>query len=230
MLAWLLSPGVVIRFHDKDPTSPPRVYGVPKKMPLEKSYISYTLFYLILLQFCVLDVPCSVTTSTLSLVRALEESVSMQSRLVLNRHTGCGKLFLLLQVAEYAASSSAWLVLHIPWACLLVDASTPSTYSLRTRPISSPAPPARPSVASAPPTPKSSASSTPPPPSNPRMATPCRREEGEPTPPRIVFPRLIAINDFQALTGRSMYRDTQGRFIRQHHLASCASCWSTRVG
>ncbi|KAJ7506227.1 hypothetical protein B0H11DRAFT_2220144 [Mycena galericulata] len=33
-----------------------------------------------------------------------------------------------------------------------------------------------------------------------------------------VFPLLIAIDDFQALAGRSMYRNPQRRFIRPHHL------------
>ncbi|KAJ7441788.1 hypothetical protein B0H11DRAFT_1932716 [Mycena galericulata] len=42
---------------------------------------------------------------------ALEESLAL---LVLNGRTGCGKSVLLLQAAEYAAASSAWLVLYIP--------------------------------------------------------------------------------------------------------------------
>jgi hypothetical protein len=38
----LLAPGVAMRFHDLDPSSPFRVYGVPKHMVLEVQFI---LFY-----------------------------------------------------------------------------------------------------------------------------------------------------------------------------------------
>ncbi|KAJ7475250.1 mitochondrial ribosomal death-associated protein 3-domain-containing protein [Mycena galericulata] len=225
----LLSPGVVTRFHDTEPTSPLRVYGVPKKM---------------LLEFRILGVPCSVTTSTtLSLVRVLEESVSSPSRLVLNGRAGCGKSFLLLQAAEYAAASSAWLVLYIPRARRLVDASTPYTYSLRTRTYLQPRA-ARETLRrigtanahilrflnTTAPIQLENGDALP-------EGTPLldvvqagQGEEGEPAAhaclegiiremaTQTVFPLLIAIDDFQALTGRSMYRDPQGRFIRPHHL------------
>ncbi|KAJ7470060.1 hypothetical protein B0H11DRAFT_2435023 [Mycena galericulata] len=106
---------------------------------------------------------------------ALEESLALLSWLVLNGRTGCSKSVLLLQAAKYAAASSAWLVLYIPRARCLVDAGTPYTYSSAPAPISSPAPPTRPSAASAPLTPTSSASSIPPPPSSSSTAMLDRR-------------------------------------------------------
>ncbi|KAJ7432591.1 hypothetical protein B0H11DRAFT_1646225, partial [Mycena galericulata] len=153
-------------------------------------------------------------------------------RLVLNGRSGCDKLFLLLQAAECATASAAWLVLYVPCTRRLVDASTPYNYSLRTRTLAS---------------------------ANAHIfrflntTDPIQLENGEALPgytaarrrpdgpgrggrarracvSRVHYPRygnqdrvpaaalLIAINDFQALAGRSMYRDPQGRFIRPHHL------------
>ncbi|KAJ7632787.1 mitochondrial ribosomal death-associated protein 3-domain-containing protein, partial [Roridomyces roridus] len=208
---------------------PLRVFGVPKKM---------------LVEFRILGVPCSVTTSTtLSIVRALQESISVPSRLILNGRAGCGKSFLLLQAAEYAAATEEWFVFYVPRAQRFVDGSTPYAYSLRTRTYLQ-LRAARETLR--------------------RLGTanehilehlyttePITLESGEILPEgtplldvvdagqeeegelnahvclealmaemgrQTVFPVLIAIDDFQALAGRSLYRDPHGRFIRPHHL------------
>ncbi|KAJ7083705.1 mitochondrial ribosomal death-associated protein 3-domain-containing protein [Mycena belliarum] len=212
-----------------DATSPLRVFGLPKHM---------------LLEFRILGMPCSVTTSaTLSIIRALEESKSKSARLVLNGRPGCGKSFLLLQAAEYAAASGEWIVLYIPRTRRFVDGSSPYQYSLATQTYLQPR----------------AASET-----LDRLGTANQhllevmytsrnfeldgttypegtplidiinalkekeeeihavaalehilRELGEQT----LFPVLIAIDDFQTLAGPTLYRDPRFRMIRPHHLS-----------
>ncbi|CAK5283731.1 unnamed protein product [Mycena citricolor] len=114
-----LGTGVLTRFDDKDPTAPMSAFGVPKHM---------------LLEFRILGAPCSVTTTTtLSLVRALEESKTRPAHVVLNGREGSGKSFLLLQAAQYASASRSWITIYVPRARTLVDGSTPYSYSLSTQ-------------------------------------------------------------------------------------------------
>ncbi|KAJ7702463.1 mitochondrial ribosomal death-associated protein 3-domain-containing protein [Mycena rosella] len=223
-----LGPGIATMFNHTDDTSPLRVYGLPKHM---------------LLEFRILGTPCSVTTSTtLSLIRALEESKETPARLVLNGRAGCGKSYLLLQAAEYAAESGEWIVLYIPRTRRFVDGSTPYSYSLATRTYLQPRA-ARETLQ--------------------RLGTvnehileyiftnhpielapdltfepgssildvidaaseeeayavvaleAVMRELGE----QDSFPVLIAIDEFQTLAGRTLYRDPRFHMIRPHHLS-----------
>ncbi|KAJ7442216.1 hypothetical protein B0H11DRAFT_498147 [Mycena galericulata] len=220
--------------------------GVPKEMLLEvrlSTFFSYISYFYYSSPFRG-ALPGDDVDDALA-GAALEESLALPSWLVLNGRTGCGKSVLLLQAAEYAAASSAWLVLYIPRARCLVDAGTPYTYSSAPAHISSPAPPARPSAASAPLTPTSSASSIPLPPSSSSTTTLDRRghkgtllpdvvqaaqdEEGEPAAhaclesiirelaTQTVFPLLIFIAHLKVLAGSSMYCKHQGHFIQPHH-------------
>ncbi|KAJ7460799.1 mitochondrial ribosomal death-associated protein 3-domain-containing protein [Mycena latifolia] len=225
-----LAPGVATRFDDEDGTAPHRVFGVPKHM---------------LLEYRILGTPCSVTTSTtLSIIRALEESKEKTARLVLNGRPGCGKSFLLLQAAEYASASGEWIVLYIPRARRLVDGSTPYHYSLQSQTYLQPraaletlhrlgvanqhllelifttAPlvldggaefPAGTQLLDVVDGVRNL--------EDPAHAVPALeyvlRELGEQT----LFPVLIAIDDFQALAGPTMYRDPRFHMIRPHHLS-----------
>ncbi|KAJ7230213.1 mitochondrial ribosomal death-associated protein 3-domain-containing protein [Mycena pura] len=226
----MLAPGVVTRFHDSDPTSPLRVFGVPKHM---------------LLEFRVLGAPCSVTTATtLSLIRALEEAKAHPARLVLNGRPGCGKSFLLLQAAQYASSSREWIVLYIPRARRLVDASTPYAYSLATRTYVQPRA-ARETLArlgranahllahlrtTVSVTLDGKTAAVPVRAGAPLLALVDAGTADEAAAPAALdallrelgvqtrFPVLLAIDDFQALAGGSMYRDPHFRMIRPHHL------------
>ncbi|KAJ7432965.1 hypothetical protein B0H11DRAFT_2259913 [Mycena galericulata] len=109
-------------------------------------------------QLPIFGVPYSVMMSmTLSLVRALGESMSLPSRLLLKGHAGCGKSFLLLQAAEYVSASSSWLVLSISPAPTASSTPGPRIPSPSAS-IHISTPPRDPSTGSAPPTPTSSAS------------------------------------------------------------------------
>ncbi|KAF7326929.1 hypothetical protein MVEN_02586800 [Mycena venus] len=187
----MLAPGVPTRFHDTDPTSPMRVYGVPKHM---------------LLEFRMLGTPCSITTSTtLSLIRALEESKDAPSRLVLNGRPGVGKSFLLLQAAQYASASREWIrTLRSPMADRTFAAGTPLTALIEF------------GLGGA-----SDASSAGTAPSvdallrAPFVLDAVMAELGA----QEEFPVLIVIDDFQALCGRSLYKDPRFKTIRPHHLS-----------
>ncbi|KAJ7070144.1 mitochondrial ribosomal death-associated protein 3-domain-containing protein [Mycena amicta] len=221
-----LAPGAITRFHN-GPTSPLRVYGVPKHM---------------LLEFRILGAPCAVTTSsTLSIVRVLEESKDFPARLVLNGRPGCGKSFLLLQAVQYAHASADWIVIYIPRTKRFVDSSTPHSYSLATRtylqpraaretlsrigranthhleqlqttatvilgegrslPVGTPLQTLIETGAAE----ESLA---------PAALDALMHELGSQT----AFPVLLAMDDFQALAGGSNYRDPQFKMIRPHHL------------
>ncbi|KAJ6567681.1 mitochondrial ribosomal death-associated protein 3-domain-containing protein [Mycena vulgaris] len=222
-----LSPGVVTRFQDTDPTSPLRVFGLPKHM---------------LLEFRILGMAASVTTATtLSIIRALEESKEDPARLVLNGRQGCGKSFVLLQAAEYAAASGEWIVLYIPRARRFVDGSTPYSYSLATQTYLQPRAAretlqrfgtvnqhllgymttTQPIEFEGHSLPEGTslldviAASKEDETSGPAVLEAILREVAEQT----LFPVLIAIDDFQTLASRSMYRDPRSRMIRPHHLS-----------
>ncbi|KAJ7717669.1 mitochondrial ribosomal death-associated protein 3-domain-containing protein [Mycena metata] len=243
-----LSPGTVARFEDEDPSSPLRVYGVPKRM---------------LVEFRILGAPVSVITSTtLSLIRLLHEAgrpltssydpdsdapatTRPNARIVLNGRAGTGKSFLLLQLASYAHALRDWIVIYVPRTRALLDGSTPAVYSLQTQTWAQPRAAwnllsriGRANVALL-----------------ARMGTQreCDRDAGHVkigTPltelvnlagqqqtidhalaPLLLdalltelsiqtaHPVLLAIDDFQALAmGRSGYRDPQFKGIRPHHL------------
>ncbi|KAF8172826.1 mitochondrial ribosomal death-associated protein 3-domain-containing protein [Mycena galopus ATCC 62051] len=239
----LLAPGVATRFHDMDPTSPMRVYGVPKHM---------------LLEFRLMGAPCSITTSTtLSLIRTLEEAKDVPARLVLNGRSGVGKSFLLLQAAQYAAATREWIVLYIPRARHFVDASTSYQYSLATRTYLQPRAAyqtlSRLSRANSHLLSELSTQSEVVLPDGGRTfpeGTPLTTlidaglgtttDAAAGTAPSVEallrapfvldavlseigqqehFPVLIAIDDFQSLCGRSLYKDPRFKTIRPHHLS-----------
>jgi small subunit ribosomal protein S29 len=186
---------------------------------------------------------CSVTTTTtLSLIRALEESKNIPARLVLNGRAGCGKSFLLLQTAEYAAATGEWIVLYVPRTRRFVDGSTPYAYSLATRTYLQ-ARAARETLqrfgtvnehllkyltTTAEETVLATQTV---PEGTPLLDIIAAAKEDEANAPaaleaimgelggQTLFPVLIAIDDFQTLAGRTMYRDPRFRMIRPHHLS-----------
>ncbi|KAF7325029.1 hypothetical protein MKEN_00545400 [Mycena kentingensis (nom. inval.)] len=208
----MLTPGGVTRFHN-GPTSPLRVYGVPKHL---------------LLEFRILGAQCAVTTSsTLSLVRVLEESRDLPARIVLNGRAGCGKSFLLLQAVQYAHASQDWIVIYVPRTKRFVDSPAPPRETLsrigranahllpqlktasvvklegdRTWPVGTPlqtlidAAAAEELLA-------------------PALLEAVMAELGA----QEEYPVLLAIDDFQTLTGATAYRNPQFRMIRPHHLS-----------
>ncbi|KAJ6606930.1 mitochondrial ribosomal death-associated protein 3-domain-containing protein [Mycena sp. CBHHK59/15] len=232
--------------------SPLRVYGLPTRMLLETaiepSCGGVPPLYPLripdtnpLPQFRVLSKPCSlIRATTLSLIRALEESKSKFASLVLNGRPGCGKSFLLLQAAEYA-TATGWIVLYIPRAKQLVNSSTTFTYSLATQTYLQPVF-ARQTL-------QRFATTNAAPLALLRTAAPALVDgrtvpAGTPLTELIAlgvadasaapaaldallsalaaqerFPVLLAIDDFQALFGRSLYRDPHFRLIRPHHLS-----------
>ncbi|KAJ7208445.1 mitochondrial ribosomal death-associated protein 3-domain-containing protein [Mycena rebaudengoi] len=221
-----LTPGTATSFAVAS-TSPHRVYGLPTKM---------------LLEFRVLSKPCSlVRDTTLSVIRALEESKASFSSLVLNGRPGTGKSFLLLQAAEYA-KATGWIVLYIPRGKSLVDSSTPYVYSLATQTYLQPrcafqtlqrfatvnAPhldllTTRAALVLEGTTTVSAgarlsalvAAGTADPAAAPAVLEHLLAELAA----QVRFPVLLAIDDFQALYGRSLYRDPFFRFVRPHHLS-----------
>ncbi|KAJ7783869.1 mitochondrial ribosomal death-associated protein 3-domain-containing protein [Mycena maculata] len=223
-----LAPGVVTKFDDRDPSAPHRAFGVPRRL---------------LLEFRVLGTPLSVTThTTLALIQSLHSSLLSPSRLVLNGRPGVGKSFALLQAASYAASTSEWLVLYIPRARALVDASSPYSYSLSTRTYHQPKA-AREllrrtdranhhilqHLSTSAPITLASGEVVPEGTMLPEvvslgLADPENAQvllEGlvDSMASQNVFPLLIAVDDFQALTGTSFYRDpVYFRPIRPWHL------------
>ncbi|CAK5283745.1 unnamed protein product, partial [Mycena citricolor] len=227
-----LGTGVLTRFDDKDPTAPMSAFGVPKHM---------------LLEFRILGAPCSVTTTTtLSLVRALEESKTRPAHVVLNGREGSGKSFLLLQAAQYASASRSWITIYVPRARTLVDGSTPYSYSLSTQTYLQPRAARvllqRIGRANAHLLPHMRMSSTATFSADGGTAVTVR--EGQPLTALIEngsledglhahaalerlleelgkqteYPVLIAVDNFQALAGPTLYRDPQYKMIRPHHL------------
>ncbi|KAJ6558985.1 mitochondrial ribosomal death-associated protein 3-domain-containing protein [Mycena sp. CBHHK59/15] len=232
--------------------SPLRAYGLPTRMLLETAIEpscggAPPLYPLRILdtnplpQFRVLSKPCSlIRATTLSLIRALEESKSKFASLVLNGRSGCGKSFLLLQAAEYA-TATGWIVLYIPRAKQLVNSSTTFTYSLATQTYLQPvfarqtlqrfaaanaaqlallrtAAPAlidgRTVPAGTPLTELIAlgvADASAAPAALDALLSALAAQER--------FPVLLAIDDFQALFGHSHYRDPHFRLIRPHHLS-----------
>ncbi|KAJ7281685.1 mitochondrial ribosomal death-associated protein 3-domain-containing protein [Mycena rebaudengoi] len=174
--------------------------------------------------FRVLSKPCSlVRDTTLSVIRALEESKASFSSLVLNGRPGTGKSFLLLQAAEYA-KATGWIVLYIPRGKSLVDSSTPYVYSLATQTYLQPRCAFQTLQRFATGTTAVSAGA--------RLSALVAAGTADPAAAPAVlehllaelaaqvrFPVLLAIDDFQALYGRSLYRDPFFRFVRPHHLS-----------
>jgi len=76
-----------------------------------------------------------VRDATVSFVQQLEgaaKSPGYQSRIVLTGASGCGKSYLLLQAATHLAANG-WIVLYIPRAHKLVDSSTSYQYDPKTQ-------------------------------------------------------------------------------------------------
>ncbi|KAJ7214236.1 hypothetical protein C8J57DRAFT_288111 [Mycena rebaudengoi] len=113
--------------------------------------------------------------------------------LVLNGRPGTGNSFLLLQAAEYTEATGWIRALH-PASTPHFSASPPSTRRTST---------------SSPRAPRSS-SRAPPPSLAPAVLEQLAAQSR--------FPVLIAIDDFQALYGRSLYRDPFFHFVRPHRI------------
>ncbi|KAJ7214201.1 hypothetical protein C8J57DRAFT_1732725 [Mycena rebaudengoi] len=125
--------------------------------------------------------------------RMLSKPFSLLSSLVLNGRPGTGNSFL-LQTAEYAEATGGSCSTSRVDATLqrFATVNAPHLDLLTTRA------PARPSRA-------------PPPPLAPAVLEQLAAQSR--------FPVLIAIDDFQALYGRSLYRDPFFHFVRPHHLS-----------
>ncbi|KAJ7214230.1 hypothetical protein C8J57DRAFT_1732743 [Mycena rebaudengoi] len=140
-----------------------------------------------------------VRDTTLNLARALEESKS-------NSPVSCSVALgpaTLLQAAEYA-EATRWIVLYIPRGKSRVDSSTPYVYSLATQRCLQPRDTAalchRQRAAPRPPHHARAG----------RHCRLCRRLSSSSSPPNRA--------DFQALYGRSLYRDPFFHFVRPHSI------------
>ncbi|KAJ7022680.1 mitochondrial ribosomal death-associated protein 3-domain-containing protein [Mycena alexandri] len=231
-----LSPGSVTRFQDEDPSSPLRVYGVPKSMLVEVGPFPYSP-------------PDSSSPDSPSPLPHAPPTARPNARIVLNGRPGTGKSFLLLQLASYAAALRTpsghrqWIVIYLPRTRALLDGSTPAVYSLQTQTYQQPRAAWnllsrigranreflevlgttrewRFSVASA----SAGAGAG-------VDSTAAQQTIDHALAPALLdalltelssqtqFPVLLAIDDFQALAaGRSGYRDAQYKSIRPHHL------------
>jgi small subunit ribosomal protein S29 len=100
---------------------PFRIFGLPKSL---------------LVEFRILSKPCSVIRDvTLTAIEMLEHASkksSADTRIIFTGSTGSGKSFLLLQAVEYAVANN-WVVLYIPRGVNLVNSTTPHSYDLRTQ-------------------------------------------------------------------------------------------------
>ncbi|KAH8105549.1 mitochondrial ribosomal death-associated protein 3-domain-containing protein [Phellopilus nigrolimitatus] len=98
-----------------------KTFGLPRNM---------------LVDFRMLSMPCAVSRkSTQALVERLDAArrgPSLDNRLVLTGSAGCGKSYLMLQLVSYSAVND-WIVLYIPRAHKLVDSSTSYFYDPRTQ-------------------------------------------------------------------------------------------------
>ncbi|KAJ7208463.1 mitochondrial ribosomal death-associated protein 3-domain-containing protein [Mycena rebaudengoi] len=153
----------------------------------------------------VLSKPCSLAHDTTpSVIRALESKASFSSFMI-NGRPGTGKSFLLLQAAEYA-KATGWI--SISRGKSLVDSLATQTYLQRfangTTAVSAGA-----GLSAL------AAAGTADPAAAPAVVEHLLAELAA----HARFPVLLAIDDFQALYGRSLYCDPFFRFVRPHYLS-----------
>lgn len=206
-----------------------KAYGVPKNLVVE---------------FRVLSSPYSVvrdvTISTAELLEAASSKPSSETRAVITGQAGSGKSFLLLQSVEYCVSKG-WIVLYVPRAINLVNSSTPHVYDERTRTYLQPEftfellrrfeqvnASAMKQIQITRPFAKG----------NKKLASGAQLSEliklgtSDKTLAPAVFdavlhevarqtqrPVLLAVDDFQALYCKTIYRDTQFQGIKSYHLS-----------
>ncbi|KDR70846.1 hypothetical protein GALMADRAFT_810886 [Galerina marginata CBS 339.88] len=106
---------------------PLRIFGLPKKLRFE--------FHILTKPYTVMR---QVTQDAIKLLTKAKNQSSLESRVVLTGHAGCGKSFLLLQAVEHCARDG-WVVIYVPRAINLVNSTTPYIYDLRTQTYLQPA-------------------------------------------------------------------------------------------
>ncbi|KZP11108.1 hypothetical protein FIBSPDRAFT_871879 [Athelia psychrophila] len=222
--------GTAMRFGARE-NEPYRIFGLPRNLVLE---------------FRMLSKPCSVirdvTLKAVDTLDAASVKPSRDTRVVFTGESGAGKSFALLQAVQYAISRS-WLVLYIPRAIALVDSSSLHSYDARTQTYNQPAVAfqllqrfltvnrtalselalARDHELGAG---KRAAKGT----GVIELIEMGTRDQGVAT---VVFealleelavqtecPVLVAIDDFQALYGKTKYRDPQFEPIKSYHLST----------
>ena len=116
------------------------------------SAFSYLYFFFQKFRFLsrLLSVVRGVTSETVNMLEATRDESSLDKRIILSKHTffwiyfisylltfpagrsGCGKSFLLLQVVKHC-SSAGWIIIYIPRAVNLDNATTEYLYDIRTQ-------------------------------------------------------------------------------------------------
>ncbi|OAX38521.1 hypothetical protein K503DRAFT_718053 [Rhizopogon vinicolor AM-OR11-026] len=213
--------------NDNDPF---RIFGLPRN---------------ILVEYRLLSKPCSVirsvTIDAINKLDAASEKESWQSRVIFTGPQGCGKSFLLLQAMQYC-NARDWLVLYIPRATSLVNSTTAHVYDMRTRTYLQPvfayqtlqrflkvnAPKLeqlrtqtdleierRPAVPADTPLVELINIGLKDQGLAPTVLSAVLEVIGKQT----TFPMLLAIDDFQALYGKSHYRDQHFSAIKSYHLS-----------
>ncbi|KAF8889525.1 mitochondrial ribosomal death-associated protein 3-domain-containing protein [Gymnopilus junonius] len=100
---------------------PVRIFGLPRRLHFE--YRILTKPYTVVRQ---------VTKDTVSLLTKARKQPSSENRVVLTGRAGCGKSVLMLQAVEHCARDG-WVVIYIPRGIKLVDSTSSYIYDLRSQ-------------------------------------------------------------------------------------------------
>ncbi|KAF4610525.1 hypothetical protein D9613_006518 [Agrocybe pediades] len=106
---------------------PLRIFGLPRSVHFEFRIL--TKPYTVVRQ---------VTKDTVEYLSRAKKQSSAQNRLVMTGRAGCGKSFLMLQAVEHCVRDE-WIVIYIPRAINLVNSTTPYAYDIRTQTYLQPA-------------------------------------------------------------------------------------------
>ncbi|EIN09639.1 hypothetical protein PUNSTDRAFT_51852 [Punctularia strigosozonata HHB-11173 SS5] len=219
-----------MRFPMKE-NSPVRIFGLPKDILLEFRMISAPF-----------SVVRDVTKTVVERLSAANKQSSLHTRVVLTGEPGCGKSYTLLQALEHCFANG-WIVLYFPRAINMVNSTSPYVYDLRTQTYVQPAfafqtlqrfltvnsaaleelktqlevtldrrpapVPAGTSLASL------ISIGTKDPSMAPSVLTAVLDELGK----QKDYPVLLAVDDFQALYCKTLYRDANFGTIKPYHLS-----------
>jgi len=209
---------------------PIRVFGLPRKLLIEFRILSNPF-----------TVVRDVTLTVLERLDAASERSSSGARMVLTGPSGCGKSVTLIQAVQYAAANN-WLVFYFPRGIDTVNSSTSYVYDARTQIYIQPDYALqtlkrfltvnssrlrtlitqedifldkRPSLPKGTPLTELIASAMKDQSTAPAILSALFQELGAQTQ----YPVLLAIDDFQALYCKSLYRDSDFSRIKSYHLS-----------
>ncbi|PPQ89420.1 hypothetical protein CVT25_002186 [Psilocybe cyanescens] len=212
---------------------PLRIFGLPTNLNFEFRVL--TKPYTIVRQ---------ITQDTLAFLAAAKKTSSIQNRVVFTGRAGCGKSFVMLQAVE-SCVQEGWVVIYIPRGINLVNSTTSYTYNIRTQTYLQPAfsfqtlqrmlSVNRDALAAIPLSEDLVLERQ-----TVRAGTPlstvievgiAERDRTVAQSPAILegvmkslevqtkYPVLLAVDDFQALYGKTAYRDPHFQHIQPYHLS-----------